>query len=116
MSQVLAKFEAREYIHLYVSASSGTTSPAPLSKVELPRYGLSFTIKHGHLRSAEYRGYRLADKQQLGGLLPAAYIRYLVLERMDKDDVTLPQTKLLFPQGVVKSTLDIEGGSPLNMS
>lgn len=97
--------------------SSSTETGAPLSKVELPRYDLSFSIKHGQLRSAEHRGYRLADEQQLGGLLPTAFISYLVLERIDPDDITLPQTKLLIPQGRVESTLCIQGaGNRLRVS
>jgi|EP00966_Prymnesium_polylepis_P316702 hypothetical protein len=113
--QVLSKFEDPGYVHVYLRAEPAIDQGgAELWRVELPRYKLVFELSRSQcgeleLISKEHRGFRLATTQQLHSVLPTAFTTYLVLERRDMHDVTLPHMRLLMPDGLVL------GGIPLRI-
>ncbi|MEW5310745.1 MAG: hypothetical protein WDW38_002512 [Sanguina aurantia] len=62
---VLAKLEPSRYIHTYVPQSAAACSSQPAMLFELPRYNLQFQLQDGQLRSLDYSGYQLSQRQQL---------------------------------------------------
>lgn len=99
-TEVLSKFEDPAFIHAFCCRRDRAPNPKIL-KIELARYRLSFKAERGQVWSCDYRGYRLAPQQQLSNTLPHFY-KYLVLERDESADCSLPSTRFLMPDASVK--------------
>ncbi|KAI9190530.1 uncharacterized protein BJ171DRAFT_482966, partial [Polychytrium aggregatum] len=89
----LAKFEDPKFIHGHISPDHQTI------RIIMPRPGVSFTLRDDVLVSDAYKGYKLAEQQQFGDLIPS-FQQYLVLERMAKYGVG-PRYKWIVPLGAV---------------
>jgi hypothetical protein len=98
---VLAKFEASQYIHTFVRTDEEVPEEGmAIRQIEFPRYRMTFEIKDGQVLSRDYRGYRLANHQQMRHALPE-FTQYLVLERINPDETSLPAQRVLVPDGAV---------------
>lgn len=102
-ASVLGKFEADRFVHWFLDRASGGSAGGGLPvlrsgaqasaadadagqqqqphafRLELPRFGLEFELRSGVLSSCNFRGYHLAQAQQLSDTLPG-FSQYLVLE------------------------------------
>ncbi|CAE7686318.1 unnamed protein product [Symbiodinium pilosum] len=106
---VLSKFEhpdSEDFIHAY--ARRGDEN-APVEKLDLPRVNMAFSFEGGTWLSRDYRGYQLAKVQKLSDTL-VDFDGYLVLERSDPNDLTVPAYKIILQDAEVKL------GKPLSLN
>eukprot|EP00434_Breviolum_minutum_P034401 symbB.v1.2.030448.t1/scaffold3429.1/size56941/4 len=101
--QMLQKLEDEPFIHAFVVYGSG--QPV-LKRLELPRVNMVFEWEEEGWVSRDYRGYRLAKMQKLKDTL-IDFDQYLVLERINANDLCLPEYKIILKDA------DVEGGIPL---
>lgn len=90
---VLEKIESRDYSHIL-------RDPRGIVAVELPRLGLTFSLKAGQLWSNEYTGWSLCREQLLLGTL-TGFHRYLVLEQASKGELFHSRLAIIVPTGRV---------------
>jgi hypothetical protein len=98
--QVLTKFELAGFIHFFVT-------PDKTTRVEMPRYALSFEYDKGLYQSLDYPEMRLSHCQQLPDTL-LGFHQYLILEKTRGRQ----EKKILVPEGNIvvseEGSMDIE--------
>lgn len=87
--QFLEQFENLAYVHLWKEEDA-------LKAIELPRYGLHFTVKGGKIESDEFRGFHIAKKQTLDAL--PGFSHCIVLEN------DLGEKKVIIPKQEINNT------------
>lgn len=93
-SPLLTDFEDPSYIHEWYNENY------KLTKIELPRFSLSFTVSDNICFCDQFPGYFLAEDQTAKQIDP--YQHYIVLENSDK------QKKVLIPNWKFKTNKNIE--------
>jgi hypothetical protein len=95
--QVLTKFERADCIHFFAT-------PDKTTRVEMPRYGLSFEYREGVYESLDYPEMRLSECQQLPDTL-LRFQQYLILERTTghyEKKILVPEGKITVSEGRVE--------------
>jgi hypothetical protein len=93
--QVISKFEPEEYLHFY-------QTPRGETKIDFPRYHLSFEYSEAYFHSLDYPSMRLSRSQQFPHTL-ASFSKYLILECTSDEN----ERKILIPHGKIELQNDV---------